>query len=73
MNTISSMRNPQIFLGPLIAQIVVYPLGTLWGKYVTKKKFRIFGNEFTANPGPFTEKEHTLIVIMTNVSLAPPL
>jgi OPT family small oligopeptide transporter len=70
LNTLFSMRNPQITVSTLIAQLVAYPLGNFWAKYMPKRKFTTFGREWTLNPGPFTIKEHTLIAIMANVSFS---
>jgi hypothetical protein len=70
LNTLFSMRNPQITVSTLIAQLVAYPLGNFWAKYMPKRTFTTFGKEWTLNPGPFTIKEHTLITIMANVSFS---
>ena len=70
LNTLFSMRNPQISVSTLIAQLVAYPLGNFWARYMPKKTFTTFGKTWTLNPGPFTIKEHTLITIMANVSFS---
>jgi hypothetical protein len=40
-------------------------LGVGWAKVIPTRTFSVFGKEFTLNPGPFTMKEHTIIVMMT--------
>ena len=68
VNILFSMRAPSIYLSTLIAQLVAYPIGNMWGKYMPNRTFTTFGIEWELNPGPFTIKEHTLITIMANVS-----
>jgi hypothetical protein len=68
VNILFSMRAPSISVSTLIAQLVAYPLGNLWGKYMPNRTFTTFGIEWELNPGQFTIKEHTLITIMANVS-----
>jgi hypothetical protein len=68
LNVLFSMRAPSIRLSTLIAQLLAFPIGNLWAKYVPDRKFTVFGVECILNPGPFTIKEHTLITIMANVS-----
>lgn len=68
LNTLFSMRSPTITVSTLIAQLIAYPLGNLWAKYMPQRTFRTLGIEWELNPGPFTIKEHTLITIMSNVS-----
>jgi hypothetical protein len=62
------MRAPTISISILIAQLVAYPIGNFWGRYMPSRVFRTFGIEWDLNPGPFTIKEHTLITVMANVS-----
>jgi len=68
VNMLFSMRYPKIAISTLIAQLIAYPFGNLWAAYMPTWTIRIFGREWTLNPGPFTIKEHTLITIMANVS-----
>lgn len=70
LNTLFSMRAPSIGVSTLIAQLVAYPIGNLWGKYMPNRTFTSFGREWTLNPGRLTIKEHTLITIMANVSFS---
>lgn len=68
LNQLFSMRSPTISVSTLIAQLVAYPIGNFWGRYMPNRTFTTFGRKWTLNPGPFTIKEHTLITIMANVS-----
>ena len=61
-----SMRAPQLIITSLVAQLVSYPLGCAWTKVMPSRRFRLFGKEFSFNPGPFNMKEHTIIVVMAN-------
>lgn len=51
-------------------QILGYPAGKLLERILPTRKFHVFGVNFTFNPGPFNQKEHMLITIMANVSVA---
>jgi OPT family small oligopeptide transporter len=69
-NLLFSLRNPAIQITSIVAQLVSYPVGVAWAKFMPTKKFRTFGLEWTLNPGPFNMKEHALITIMANVSFS---
>ncbi|KLP01799.1 Uncharacterized protein LW94_2779 [Fusarium fujikuroi] len=70
MNTLFSLRQPSISIGPLIAQIVAWPMGHGWSKFVSNREFNTFGITWTLNPGPFNIKEHAIIVVMASVSFS---
>ncbi|WZH44895.1 OPT oligopeptide transporter protein-domain-containing protein [Fusarium acuminatum] len=70
MNTLFSLRQPSISIGPLIAQIVAWPMGHGWARFVPDKEFNTFGMRWTLNPGPFNAKEHAIIVVMASVSFS---
>ncbi|KAI1048280.1 hypothetical protein LB506_002871 [Fusarium annulatum] len=70
MNTLFSLRQPSISIGPLIAQIVAWPMGHGWSKFVSNREFNTFGITWTLNPGPFNVKEHAIIVVMASVSFS---
>lgn len=63
-----SLKYPGISLVSWIAQLIAYPCGTFMAWTLPTKRFRIFGHNFSFNPGPFNQKEHMLIVVMSNVS-----
>ncbi|KAF7543053.1 hypothetical protein G7Z17_g11054 [Cylindrodendrum hubeiense] len=70
MNTLFSLRQPSIGIGPLIAQIIAWPMGHGWAKWFPKKEFNTFGIRWSLNPGPFNIKEHSIIVVMASVSFS---
>jgi OPT family oligopeptide transporter len=61
-----SMRAPRLVITSLVAQLVSYPLGVAWAKVMPSRRFKLIGQEFSFNPGPFNMKEHTVIVVMAN-------
>ncbi|KAK4186533.1 putative sexual differentiation process protein [Podospora australis] len=72
MNTLFSLRTPSISLGALIAQVIAWPLGHGWARWVPDVElsvpgFRRFG-KLRLNPGEFNIKEHAIIVVMASVS-----
>lgn len=69
-NTLFSLRSPPISLGALIAQIIAYPIGRAWERYMPPKHYRTFGIHWSLNPGPFNVKEHSIIVVMAGVSFS---
>lgn len=70
MNTLFSLRQPSISIGALIAQIIAWPIGHTWAKYMPERYFHTFGLRWTLNPGPFNIKEHAIIVVMASVSFS---
>ncbi|PYH93963.1 small oligopeptide transporter [Aspergillus ellipticus CBS 707.79] len=68
LNMLFSMRDPYIVIPSYVAQVVAYPVGVAWAKFLPAWKFRFFGIECNLNPGPFSKKEHTLIVVMANAT-----
>lgn len=70
MNTLFSLRQPSISIGPLVAQIVAYPIGHAWARIMPTREFRTFGVRWSLNPGPFNIKEHAVITVMAGVSFS---
>ncbi|KAH6627817.1 OPT oligopeptide transporter protein-domain-containing protein [Chaetomium tenue] len=85
MNTLFSLRSPNISLGALIAQVIAWPLGRGWARFVPDKEVTLpmlwFGKgvrrgvgvkkvRLKLNPGPFNVKEHAIIVVMASVSFS---
>lgn len=70
MNTLFSLRQPSISIGPLVAQIVAYPIGHAWARIVPEREFNTFGLRWSLNPGPFNIKEHAVITVMAGVSFS---
>lgn len=70
INTFFSARYPSISVNTYCAQVIAYPCGKFLEWCLPRHKFRLFGREFSLNPGPFNRKEHMLITIMANVRRA---
>lgn len=68
INMFLSMRSPAITIPTVVILLLVYPVGCLWARIVPSRKFTTFGVSWSFNPGPFTIKEHTVIVLMANVT-----
>lgn len=60
------LRFPSVHIGAIVAQLLAFPLGNLW--YMVVPDWNIGVGKFKArlNPGPFNQKEHTLIYIFAN-------
>ncbi|WWD00471.1 OPT family small oligopeptide transporter [Kwoniella sp. B9012] len=68
LNVWFGARQPGIYISPFLAQLLSYPIGVALARLLPKTKFTTFGRTWTLNPGPFTMKEHALIVLMATVS-----
>ncbi|KAH8078033.1 OPT oligopeptide transporter [Cristinia sonorae] len=63
LNQFFFFRYPAVYVGGVVAQLLSFPIGRLWQRFVPNVK--IFGQEL--NPGPFSIKEHVLITVMASV------
>ncbi|KIP02879.1 hypothetical protein PHLGIDRAFT_130482 [Phlebiopsis gigantea 11061_1 CR5-6] len=63
VNQFYFFRFPNVTVGPLVAQLLTFPLGRLVARFFPA--VRIFGHSL--NPGPFTIKEHVVVTIMAGV------
>ena len=70
LNMFLSMRSPAINFPAIVIQLLVFPIGCLWAKVVPARVFSTLGVRWTFNPGPFTIKEHVVVVLMSNVSIS---
>lgn len=68
INMFLSMRSPAITIPTVVILLVVYPCGQFLAKVLPIRKFKTFGLEWTLNIGPFSIKEHTVVVLMANVT-----
>lgn len=68
LNMLFSMRAPYIVIPSYVAQVVAYPLGLAWERWMPAWEFTFFGIKCNLNPGPFSKKEHAISVIMANAS-----
>lgn len=71
INMIFSLRNPSVTVTTYVVQLVAYPLGLAWDLVMPDRQWNLFGLKFNLRPGKFNYKEHVVIVVMSNVSLAP--
>lgn len=63
-----SLRYPGIYVYSYLAQFLAYPCGVFMAKTLPTRKIPLGPLSFTLNPGPFNQKEHMLITIMSNVA-----
>ncbi|KAG8844060.1 hypothetical protein FRB96_003293 [Tulasnella sp. 330] len=63
LNQFFFFRYPSVTIGPLVAQLLSFPLGRALA--IVTPDWSIFGARL--NPGPFSIKEHVLITIMASV------
>ncbi|KAJ5628655.1 hypothetical protein N7490_010883 [Penicillium lividum] len=70
LNALFSLHSPTISITSYIAEVVAFPFGIAWARFLPNWKFTMFGNKLELNPGPFTKKEHALITIMANATFA---
>ncbi|KAJ6121219.1 hypothetical protein N7523_005499 [Penicillium sp. IBT 18751x] len=70
LNALFSLHSPTISITSYIAEVVAFPFGVAWARFLPNLTFTVFGNKLELNPGPFTKKEHALITIMANATFA---
>ncbi|KKF96328.1 Sexual differentiation process protein isp4 [Ceratocystis platani] len=64
-NILLGLRRSPIVISATVVQLICYPIGVAWGKFMPNYDFHLFGEVIPLNPGDFTVKEHTVITIMT--------
>ncbi|KIJ40174.1 hypothetical protein M422DRAFT_107595, partial [Sphaerobolus stellatus SS14] len=64
LNQFFYFRYPSVTISSIAAQLMIFPIGRLWGAIMPDKK--IFG--LSINPGQFTIKEHVLTTVMATVA-----
>jgi hypothetical protein len=70
MNTFFSLRQPSISIAPIISQIIAWPIGRAWARWMPRRDIVLFGSRIPLNPGAFNIKEHSIIVVMAGVSFS---
>lgn len=82
INIFFGVRFPSVSISGLVGELVAYPLGKFWERFVPTKWYLIFpAYHFSdksgfywakvfINPGKFNRKEHTLIYIFINLSIS---
>ncbi|KAJ8064165.1 hypothetical protein OCU04_006517 [Sclerotinia nivalis] len=66
-NQFFALRYPSLTIGYVVAQLLVFPIGRGWEK-LPRWRLPFGALSFDINPGPFSIKEHALIVICVNIS-----
>lgn len=72
INQLFSIRQPTISISANVAQLIAFPFGKAWERWVPAYEFRIMGVTHNLNPGRFNKKEHMLIAIMANTAQSLP-
>ncbi|RDW87636.1 hypothetical protein BP5796_03330 [Coleophoma crateriformis] len=67
VNQFFGLRYPSLTIGYVVAQILVFPVGRAWER-LPRWRVPLGKLAFDVNPGPFSIKEHALIVICVNIS-----
>jgi OPT oligopeptide transporter protein len=65
INMLLTLRRPSIIITSFVAQLLSFPVGKAWEKFMPAWEFKILGRTVSLNPGPFNIKEHTLITVVT--------
>ncbi|OCF37395.1 OPT family small oligopeptide transporter [Kwoniella heveanensis BCC8398] len=68
LNVWFGARQPGIYISPFLAQLLSHPVGVALSDWLPDSRFRIRGRSFSLNPGPWTIKEHGIVVLMATVS-----
>ncbi|GKZ58923.1 hypothetical protein AnigIFM56816_005293 [Aspergillus niger] len=69
LNTLYTLRKPSITISSSVTLLLAYPLGKLWEKTIPSWNVNLGVCQFNLNPGPFNQKEHVLVYIMSNLSI----
>lgn len=72
VNQLFSVRQPTIRLDAAVVQLLSFPLGKAWERWLPVGEFTLLGTKHQLNPGRFNQKEHMLISIMANVATGLP-
>lgn len=68
VNQLLSVRQPPIVIDSNVAQLLAFPLGKAWERWMPAASFSILSTTIHLNPGRFNKKEHMLIAIMANTA-----
>ncbi|KAH6658562.1 Tetrapeptide transporter, OPT1/isp4 [Truncatella angustata] len=64
MNVLLYEHYLQVAITSPVVQLISYPMGAGWAKFVPDVGFTLFGRSIRLNPGPFNKKEHTIVTMM---------
>ncbi|KAJ9254886.1 hypothetical protein DTO207G8_3416 [Paecilomyces variotii] len=68
LNQFFQLHSPPIFLSPYLAILVTLPVGRLMERVLPTTIYSFWGWNFTLNPGPFNQKEHSIVAIMSTLA-----
>ncbi|KAL4806529.1 OPT oligopeptide transporter protein-domain-containing protein [Aspergillus unguis] len=68
VNQLFAVRQPAVYLTAPVVQLLSFPLGRAWERYLPVGEFKIFGTTLQLNPGRFSQKEHMVISIMASIA-----
>ena len=68
LNQFFSLRYPGIYISSPITQLFSFPCGVAMAHYLPTRRYGQGRWSMTLNPGPFNQKEHILITVMSNVA-----
>ncbi|KAL1408010.1 hypothetical protein Q8F55_004807 [Vanrija albida] len=68
-NTFFGQRWPSLNLHYEVAQLLVFPIGKAWERWVPHWRIGFGRLSFDLNPGKFNKKEHTVILCCVSVTL----
>ncbi|KAJ3007824.1 hypothetical protein HKX48_008912 [Thoreauomyces humboldtii] len=67
-NAIMAFRTAPAIMSATIVLILAYPMGKFMARVLPSHSFTSFGRSWSLNPGPFTMKEHVIIVLMASAA-----
>ncbi|KAI3991594.1 hypothetical protein MKX01_001061 [Papaver californicum] len=70
LNTFFTYRTQPLTISSILMQIGVLPFGKFMASTLPTKEYKVFGNGFSLNPGPFNMKEHVIITIFANCGVS---
>ena len=70
-NVLLGLPRSPITISATVVQLISYPMGCAWARFVPHKTFRLVGREIAFNPGHFNVKEHTIITMITAAGSMP--
>ncbi|WVR04578.1 OPT family small oligopeptide transporter [Kwoniella sp. DSM 27419] len=68
LNVWFGARQPGIYVSPFLAQLLSHPIGVSLARQLPPWSMNMMGWEWSLNPGPWTIKEHGIVVLMATVS-----
>ena len=72
VSNVTDLREQPLVIDSGVVQLISLPIGKFWARYMPDIRVGFGRWSFKLNPGPFTIKEHALIVIMANVGVGWP-